>query len=89
MQMSPHLRGSKPDVSDVVRDGLRSRHGTGQLPSLDDGSTALLHSLGGQGQLLSMPANPTGPHSPREEDQARRVPSSVNPNSMRGTILER
>lgn len=43
---NPHLWGSKPDVSDVVRDGFRGRHGAGQLPSLDDGCTALLHSLG-------------------------------------------
>lgn len=40
-----HLFGSKPDVPHVVTDGLGGRHGAGQLPGLDDGSTALLHRL--------------------------------------------
>ena len=41
-----HLRGAEPDVPHVVTDGLGGRHGAGQLPGLDHGSTTQLHRLG-------------------------------------------
>lgn len=47
VRLSVHtdLLGAEPDVPHVVADGLGGRHGTGQLPSLDDGGTTLLHCL--------------------------------------------
>lgn len=40
-----YLRGACPQLSHVVTDGLGCRHGTGQLPGLDDCCTSLLHCL--------------------------------------------
>lgn len=40
-----YLRGACPHLFHVVTDGLGCRHGTGQLPGLDDCCTSLLHCL--------------------------------------------
>ena len=40
-----YLRSTKPPVPHVITDSFSSRHGTGQLTSFNDCSTALLNSL--------------------------------------------
>lgn len=40
-----YIESAEPPVPHVVTDGLGGRHGTGELPGLDDGGTTQLHRL--------------------------------------------